>query len=188
MNIAMTGHTKGIGKAIYDLLSIDNEVIGYSRTNGYNIMKPVNCKKIAAESRDCDIFINNAYVPESQNRLLNLFYKEWENSPKHIINISATSADYPLFFSKGGYDEWTPYISDKARLDFASQHMAQRFKQGKCKVTNLRPHFVDTTAVDVHRDNFEGAITTLEVAEMVSWIINQPQRIQIRRLDFCVGA
>lgn len=191
LKIAMTGHTKGIGKAIHDLLSQDNDVYGFSRTNGYNIMKPSTCKRIVSEIDDCDVFINNAYVPESQNRLLYELYEKWENQPKHIINISATSPDYPHFFGRDGYDEWVPYVSDKARLDFASAQLSRRYKKGSCKVTNLRPHFVDTTAVDVHRscrDAFGNVITPGEVAEMVQWIVNQPKRIQIRRLDFCVGA
>ena len=36
--IAITGHTKGIGKAIADLYSKKNyEVIGLSRSNGYDM-------------------------------------------------------------------------------------------------------------------------------------------------------
>ena len=37
MKIAITGHSKGIGKACSDLLSAEHEVIGLSRSNGYNI-------------------------------------------------------------------------------------------------------------------------------------------------------
>ena len=40
MKIAITGHTKGIGQAIYDLLGQEHDVIGYSRSNGYNINQP----------------------------------------------------------------------------------------------------------------------------------------------------
>ena len=36
MKIAITGHTKGIGKAIADLYP---NVIGFSRSNGYDISK-----------------------------------------------------------------------------------------------------------------------------------------------------
>jgi NAD(P)-dependent dehydrogenase (short-subunit alcohol dehydrogenase family) len=185
--ICMTGHTKGIGAAIYNSLENDFDVIGFSRTNGYNILKPGRMRKIVEESKDCDIFINNAYAPDSQNRLLHMFYKEWEFMPKHIINIGATSPDYPQYFGKDGFDEWMPYVSDKARLDYQSTNLSNRWKRGNCKVTNLRPHFVDTKAIDVHNRDSDEILTPLDVAYMVRWIIDQPVSMQIRRLDFCTG-
>lgn len=187
MKISMTGHTKGIGSQIYYALENDYSVIGFSRTNGYNIMKPSTCKRILEESKDCDIFINNAYVPESQNRLLHMFYKEWENQPKHIINIGATSPDYPLYFGQNGFDEWMPYVSDKARLDYQSQNLSSRWKRGMCRVTNIRPHFVNTSAIDEHNRDSDKILTPQDVAYMVKWVIEQPVSIQIRRLDFCAG-
>ena len=39
MKVALTGHTSGIGKAIYDIMSIDNEMVCFSRKNGYDISK-----------------------------------------------------------------------------------------------------------------------------------------------------
>ena len=48
-----------------------------------------------------------------------------------------------------GYNKhWTPYVSDKARLDFACQYLSERFNEHhKCKVTNVAAGFVDTQAV-----------------------------------------
>ena len=40
MKIALTGHTKGIGNAIKQLLENEHEIVGFSRTNGYNINEP----------------------------------------------------------------------------------------------------------------------------------------------------
>ena len=37
MKIAITGHTKGIGKACFDLFNTDNNCIGFSRSNGFDI-------------------------------------------------------------------------------------------------------------------------------------------------------
>ena len=59
MKIAITGHTKGIGLAIYDLLGQEHNVFGYSRTNGYNINNP---EKIFEEAKDFDIFINLSLI------------------------------------------------------------------------------------------------------------------------------
>ena len=39
MKIAITGHTKGIGKHLYDNLSLAYEVKGFSKSEGYDICK-----------------------------------------------------------------------------------------------------------------------------------------------------
>ena len=58
MKIAITGHTKGIGKAIAGLYYTD-EVVGFSRSNGYDISVEESISRIVAESIECDIFVNN---------------------------------------------------------------------------------------------------------------------------------
>ena len=40
MKIGITGHSKGLGEAIYNKLDKIYEVIGFSRTNGYDIQSP----------------------------------------------------------------------------------------------------------------------------------------------------
>lgn len=189
MKIALTGHTKGIGAATKELLEADgHEVIGFSRTNGYNVMKP---KNIVRDAVDCDVFINNAWMPDAQTRLLYLMYEEWENQPKHIINLSSTASDYPDFFARFGFNSWVPYVSDKARLDEASYNLSRVWKQGKCKVTNLRSHWVRSAAIETFMGMLtEHKIPMLEpadVAQMVKWAVDQPANMQMRRLDFDAG-
>ena len=58
MKIAITGHTNGIGKACYDLLSQEHQVIGFSRSSDYDINDP---ESIFSSAKDSDVFINNAY-------------------------------------------------------------------------------------------------------------------------------
>ena len=73
MKIALTGHTKGIGKAIKDVLEPENTVIGFSRTNGFNINNPQAIFDIA---KDCDVFVNNAQYKDYQTQLFELFGAE----------------------------------------------------------------------------------------------------------------
>jgi short-subunit dehydrogenase len=70
MKIAITGHTKGIGKAIAGLYYTD-EVVGFSRSNGYDISKPEDVKSIIKTSieQDCENDITNL---EKENKLLRL--------------------------------------------------------------------------------------------------------------------
>ena len=55
MKIAITGHSRGLGRALAKCLSVNFEVIGFSRSNGYNI---ANIHEVIKDSLDCDIFIN----------------------------------------------------------------------------------------------------------------------------------
>ena len=127
--IAITGHTKGIGLAISELLSQKHKIRGYSKSNGNNVMRPAGIVKDIIEW-DADIFINNAYAPEAQVRILYKLYEQWENKPKLIINMGATSSDSINNFTRYGYNkDWTPYVSDKARLDFACQYLSERFNE-----------------------------------------------------------
>jgi NAD(P)-dependent dehydrogenase (short-subunit alcohol dehydrogenase family) len=90
LKIAITGHSKGIGKALSDLLiSQGHTVIGFSRSNGYNIRDFLVRKAIIEQSADCDIFINNAYSYGAQTELLKALIPLWEGSNKFIINIGS---------------------------------------------------------------------------------------------------
>ena len=91
MKISITGHTKGIGKAIYDVLSEEHDVIGFSRSNGFNISDP---RKIFVASIGCDVFINNAYIMDTKDQinLFNMFFEQWKDDPnKFIVNIGSKS-------------------------------------------------------------------------------------------------
>lgn len=88
MKIAITGHTRGLGKAIYDHLAADHEVIGMSRSNGFDIMRP---EQVIEAAKTCDLFFNNAHCRQQQAKLLNALHKELP-----IITSGSNAADYPL--------------------------------------------------------------------------------------------
>ena len=93
MNIALTGHSKGLGKALFEFLSQKYEVIGFSRSNGYDIKNPVDREKIIKESKDCDIFINLVHNYYHQTDLLLELHKSWKGLQKYIINIGTSAVD-----------------------------------------------------------------------------------------------
>lgn len=190
--VAITGHTRGIGKALWDRLEERGlELRGYSKSNGYNLQRVSTCKKVVQEVVDwnADVFINNAYVPDNQVRLLYLLYEHWEQKPRLIVNCGATSSDSITNFSQMGYNEnWTPYVSDKARLDWASLQLANMFKQGKCRVSLMKPGFVDTDSTLVFKDFAEDYMMTADsVAEQLEWLVDLPKHVQVRNLSFDVG-
>jgi hypothetical protein len=93
IKIAITGHTKGLGAEITKHFGKEHEVLGFSRTNGYDIKSPSDREKIINESIDADIFINLVHNYYHQTDILFELFKVWENKNKLIINISSVVAD-----------------------------------------------------------------------------------------------
>ena len=186
--IAITGHTRGIGKALVERLDKrDYEIKGFSQSTGYNLQRVSTVKKVVNECLewDADVLVNNAYVPDNQVRLLYTMYEQWVNTPKLIINMGAISSDSISNFAQMGYNkDWTPYVSDKARLDWASLQLSNIYVPGKCAVTLLKPGLVDTESSPIGAD---WALTTQAVAKMAETIVNVYPNIQIRNLSFDAG-
>lgn len=69
MKVVITGHTKGVGLALYNHFVKHNcEVIGISRATGYDLAKDVD--RVVELAAGCDLFINNACVGNCQLELL----------------------------------------------------------------------------------------------------------------------
>lgn len=56
MKCIITGHTKGIGKFLYNHFSEKYDVLGISRTTGYDLNTDIS--KIVELSKNCDLFVN----------------------------------------------------------------------------------------------------------------------------------
>lgn len=167
LKIAITGHTKGIGKAIADALH-GHTVIGFSRSNGYNISSDV--KRIAQESRECDVFINNAYYDFAQCDLLDEMFSLWKNNSKTIININSRSIY--------GYDNSHIYSGSKKELRDLS--IKKIFSPRQCRIININLGYVDTEPV---KNIPARKLTTEQVANTVLWCLNQPHDIEIGELS-----
>ena len=93
MRIAITGHSKGLGEALFEFLSQKHKIIGFCRSNGYDIKSPSDRKKIIKESKDCDIFINLVHNYYHQTDLLLELHQSWKGLQKYIINIGTSVVD-----------------------------------------------------------------------------------------------
>lgn len=111
MKIGITGHTSGLGKALFDnYQSLGHECIGFSRTNGYNIVD--NFDEIAAMAETLDLFINNAWCLDAQTK----FVKHLKNYPVDIISIGTSAT---IFYDEKilVYTGWKhEYLSNKQSL------------------------------------------------------------------------
>jgi hypothetical protein len=94
MKYAITGHTQGIGKGIYDRLWPN--VIGFSKSTGYDINNKKDRENIIKQSMDCDVFINNACENFGQTYLLIDLFKAWNFTDKTIINVGSKIAEVIL--------------------------------------------------------------------------------------------
>ena len=100
MKIIITGHTKGVGKALFGHYSKDHEVTGISRLSGYDLTKDEDIARVVELAKDADHFFNVANVGKSQSDLLFAIHQQWEESshPGKIISFGtlATCVDYGL--------------------------------------------------------------------------------------------
>lgn len=131
MKVGITGHTSGLGKALFDSF----DAIGFSRSNGYDISHP---DAIVEMIDDCEIFINNAHNGFNQVTLLYKIWKKWQDDEKLIICISSNSSD-------GIKNRVHPYAIEKAALDRACEQLNNQKKL--CKVMCIKPGWMDTPRV-----------------------------------------
>jgi hypothetical protein len=131
VRVSITGHTNGIGEALADhLRDVWNaDVTGFSLSNGFDISKEIDRKRIVEV--DYDLFINNAYDYHNMGNGSQLEMLKLLNLTKTIVNISSaiTDSDY----DKG--EVVLQYEADKKALD--------DFCLGK-PITNIKPATLNT--------------------------------------------
>ena len=134
---SITGHTRGLGKALCD--KIPTPVLGFSRSNGYDIRLQVDRSRIIDEVSNCDIFINCAYCgDDSQTTLLYELYSSWKNKDKLIINIGSETT------SGIKKKEWM-YTAHKSSLHKASEQLS--YLNNPCKVVNFKFGYIGVERV-----------------------------------------
>jgi len=160
MKIAITGHTKGLGQGLFNYFQ-SHTVIGFSRSNGYDIALPNIRAKILEEIYDCDVFINNAYnnFDDSQLHLLRNVYNLWEGKDKTIINVSSRYTN--------GLEK---YCKDKEQLDLFCK--SKEFS--KPYIINLKPGLIGTERVK----NIPGKrMSVEEVVSVLDFALNSNFKI-----------
>jgi hypothetical protein len=96
MKVAITGNTSGIGLALSNLYSLHgHEVIGFGRSNGYDISNPDDRYRIVNAVDECDMFINNAFDWHnsgfSQVEMLFDIWEAWQGQHRTIVNIGSST-------------------------------------------------------------------------------------------------
>lgn len=174
MQVAITGHTSGIGKEIYQYFQSKNcHCIGFSRSNGYDISDATSRTQIAELSKNCDIFVNNAYCnfDDSQLEMLIAVTTLFHNQDKIIINISTRATIF-----KHTLHELNLYAESKKKIDL--------FCERKIKnpwIINLKPGLTSTPRVD----NFTGdKMSTSTISMVLDFILKTQNRCKVSSITF----
>ena len=148
MIYVVTGHKNGLGSAIANNLlyykkNQYNQVIGYDIADGYDIGKTSTIGKIVWQSKNADVFINNAYDQFGQTQLLRYFIKMWKgNTSKLIVNIGSFLVNQDnLNLDLFNKDEILYIEQKKEQKKLIDQH---RVTDPKLKIIQVNPGLLDT--------------------------------------------
>lgn len=175
LKIAITGHTSGIGQALYTHLKEQgHEVLGFSRSTGHDLGETATISHIIEASMNCDVFINNAYYDWTQVDLMFAIFENWKDQERLILNIGSDSGD-------GIKDYFHPYATKKAAIDHGSAQL-NRVHNAKCRVTNLKPGWVRTPQIE-HLKITEPQLEPEQITGLVDYILNLPKGMHISTLS-----
>jgi nucleoside-diphosphate-sugar epimerase len=169
MRIGITGHSDFLGKGLFDLLGKNHEVIGFSRSNGYDLK---NYKNILTDVVDLDVFINNTYHPNLQQKIFEELFDLWKEKDKTIFNV-LTSA----IFNNGSFDD---YRESKLNLQTSTLKLINSNLDKKVRVINLYPNTLEhNKRVGFNKVNFS------EVHNIIEFQLNLPQSLEMTHI--CVS-
>lgn len=155
--IGITGHCSGIGKAVYDSLAENNQVVGFSRNNDYDLTNKEKYKQAMSVLNDCDIVINNAY--DSTYRFLQTdILNDWLD--KNIFDPSkciVTLGSMSKYVNKGQL--FNRYASSKVLIDDTLNRA--KLSGHKCGLILVSPNWVDTALFDMFKKTNPSEVTNL---------------------------
>jgi hypothetical protein len=171
MKCVITGHSSGIGFALKELFERDDwEVLGMSRSNGYNISE--NQDRIINDALGCDLFINNASSDSAQFELLT---KLCQKIPK-IITLGSGGSDFTDIWDK-------QYTIDKKELEEKSRLLSLIDKPNMADMLFVKMAFAETTysRLKENRIDSDYTVSYQELYEIIQFWLLHPM---VRQIEF----
>lgn len=171
MKIVVTGHTSGLGKYIFDHFrdNFNNEVIGLSRSTGYDLNQSLD--EIIKIADGCDVFVNNAHADSAQRELVTRL----NNRVKKMI----VSGSQGGFFNNLIPTEYGNYKKDLAELC----HLVSLDKNSHTKILHLDLSYLEGNDVDpLDPSNIacDHEITFREICDVIDLWLDNPAFNDVR--------
>jgi hypothetical protein len=169
--IIITGHTRGLGKSIYDKFTEIScrEIVGMSRSNGYDI--ETDFDRIVEEASGAELFINNAYRDSQQLKLFDAL----KNKVDMMVVMGSVSRFYPELIP-------TQYVHDKQALAEACR--LESLKPNGIPILHLDLSFIEGTEVTNNDPSAFVSDYTTSKDDIVDTIIFWAQKPSIRQVEF----
>lgn len=181
MNVVITGHTSGIGKAVLErFYGLGFETVGVSRKNGWDLEHP-NTIPGLLETYDCNVVVNNAYCGDVQRVLLReWFLKNRHHSNRCMVVIGSLSTNVPM-----PREEMINYVAFKEALHRTCYEL--QILKHQCRLILVRPGFVDTPFVAAFLDKKKHRwLSPSEVSKIIVDAVIQTDHMEMREI-VCVG-
>jgi hypothetical protein len=189
MKFMITGGNRGLGKTLVEKFNGDS----YSRNNGYDITKDVDC--MANASLEYDVFINNAFDGPPQEDWANFgqaqvyfaVYDAWKAAGKtgHIFNIGSTGSKNII----APEPRFETYRVSKAALEHASRQGTQAFKQNlvRFKTTLIT---LDRLATELSRSRptwTGNGIDLTDISNFIQYVTTVSQNTVVEEATFYIN-
>ena len=169
--IVITGHTSGIGKAIYDKFKEIScrEIVGMSRSNGYDI--DADFDKVVEAASGAELFINNAYRDRQQLKLFHAL----KDKVDMMVVMGSVSRHYPELIP-------TDYVQDKQALAEACR--LESIKPNSIPILHLDLSFLEGTTVNEDDPTAFVSDYNTPLEDVVDTIIFWAQKPTINQVEF----
>jgi hypothetical protein len=183
MKIGITGHGAGLGQELYNLLSVDHTIHGFSLENGYDIGSKENIIDILNQVQNFDCVINNAYHPHGQYNFLVELCRRWYGQDKVIVNIGSSIAWIDTEKNiKTLHKMFGPTIDEYIHAKIQQQKFIKSRGVDLPRIIHIMPGFIDTDLVKEIKDV---KMNKKSVAEVVVNMLNLlEQDIHIQEIIF----
>ena len=173
--IFITGHTRGIGKAIFDLYKSKNFLChGVSKSTGMDVDK--DCDTIVQQMANFQYIVLNAYEKDSQLRMLQMIVERYQNDPKKIAVITSTSGTSAGMDSSLKRQEYNWYCKNKKSLIEYIEKIQQDLYDKPIQIFDVCPDTVKTEMSEGLWEEYP-KLQAQEVAECVDMCFTKPYNI-----------
>ena len=141
--VLITGHTRGIGRAVFDLLTEHGyECEGFSQSTGHNILE---CEDMIVDKiEQFDYVVLNAYAQHSQEIMLKKIVERYADKDLRVAVITSTSGTTAGADDDMIDEEYTEYKQLKKDLIRYISEVQQELIDKKLNVYDVCPDTVYT--------------------------------------------